>query len=172
MRSTWGCLSSRPSRAPWAPVAFAILSATLTAQPASAQDCSIGRDDWDDIQRFRNCIEEYGLGPGLPGFSTQAASVDYQTDRSCVSSCSLPPDPNASDDNALTLLHEASRPTHAKEKSHFLNVGAEMDGRDNEGSRRRIGAAARSGNGRPAKVLPVRPLRRQPTHEHQEKDPN
>ena len=41
--------------------ALVMLSAAPISLPASAQDCSISRDGWDDIQRFRGCIEEHGV---------------------------------------------------------------------------------------------------------------
>ncbi len=44
-----------------AALAVTALATALFAPPVSAQDCSIGRDGWDDIQRFRRCLEEYNL---------------------------------------------------------------------------------------------------------------
>ena len=36
--------------------ALAVVPAVYTV---AVQECTIGRDDWDDIQRFRRCLNEY-----------------------------------------------------------------------------------------------------------------
>ena len=54
---------ARPGRC-----ALVILPFVFIAQPAGAQDCSISQrmGDWDDIQRFRDCIEQHGLETWSP----------------------------------------------------------------------------------------------------------
>ena len=49
------------------------------AHPASAQDCSIGREGWDGNRRFRDCNAERGLEAWGPWFLHRAAP-DWQPD--------------------------------------------------------------------------------------------
>ena len=98
-----GRVSSRLGRV-WAPVAFVMLSAAPASNPASAQDCSVGRDGWDDIQRFRDCIEKNGLEAWSPWVLHQAA--EYTTNPAIVRLLLQGgADPNAPDDNGLPPLH-------------------------------------------------------------------
>ena len=152
MRSTWGCLSSRPSRTPWAPVALAIVSAALTAHPASAQDCSPGRDDWDDIQRFRDCIEEHGLDAWSPWVLHQAA--EYTGNPTIVRLLlQAGSDPNAPDDNGRSPLHHGAENSNPMVVTHLLDASADLNARDNDGYTALHWAAAQSGNGWVVKVL-------------------
>ena len=42
-----------------AALAVMVLDVAFAVPSVAAQDCSIGRDGWDDIGRFRRCLEEY-----------------------------------------------------------------------------------------------------------------
>ena len=55
-RPICGRASSLVTSVRWPCVALVMISAALIAQPLAAQDCSIGRDGWDDIQQFRRCL--------------------------------------------------------------------------------------------------------------------
>lgn len=130
-----GCQSSRPSRIPWAPAALAIVSAALVAQPGAAiQDCSLTqrRGDWDDIQRFRDCIDEHGLEAWNPWVLHQAARL---TTNPTIVRLLLQDgaDPNAPDENGLTPLHAGARNSNSTVVSHLLDAGAQLNARDNEG---------------------------------------
>ena len=154
MRSTRSRASFRPSRTPWAPSALAALSAALIAHPAAAaQDCSIGRDGWDDIQRFRRCLEEYHPDRwGDPWLLHRASRL---TGNPTIVRLLLQEgwDPNAPDDDGLTPLHEGARNSNPTVVSHLLDAGAKLNARDNEGYTPLHWAAAQSGNGRVVKVL-------------------
>ena len=43
----------------WLAVAVMALAVAPATPPAAAQNSSIGREGWDDIGRFRRCLEEY-----------------------------------------------------------------------------------------------------------------
>lgn len=153
-RSTRRPPSCRTSRTTWAPSALAILSAAPIAQPAAAnQDCSIGRDGWDDIQQFRRCLEEYHLDRwGDPWLLHRASRL---TGNPTIVHLLLQEgwDPGAPDDDGLTPLHEGARNSNPTVVSHLLDAGAQLNTRDNEGYTPLHWAAAQSGNGRVVKVL-------------------
>ena len=135
-----------------ASAALVMLAAALTAPPASAQDCSIGRDDWDDIQRFRECIEEHGLDAWSPWVLHQAA--EYTGNPTIVRLLlQAGADPNAPDDNGLTPLHWGAENSNPMVVTHLLDAGADLNARDNDGYTALHWAAAQSGNGRVVKVL-------------------
>ena len=126
--------SFRTSRTPWAPSALAILSAALIAHPAAAnQDCSIGRDGWDDIQQFRRCLEEYH--PDRWGDAWLLHRASRLTGNPTIVRLLLQEgwDPNAPDNDGQTPLHEGARNSNPTVVSHLLDAGAELNARDNEG---------------------------------------
>lgn len=147
-----GCASSRPNRVGWVPVALLTISAAFIAQPVAAQNCSIGRDDWDDIQRFRECIEEQGLEAWSPWILHQAARL---TTNPTIVRLLLQAgaDPNAPEDDGLLPLHQGARNSNPMVVSHLLDAGADLNARDNEGYTALHWAAAQSGNGRVVKAL-------------------
>ena len=140
----------RPVR--WAYLALAILLAALIVKPASAQDCSIGRDGWDDIQRFRQCIEEHGLDAWTPWVLHQVA--EFTANPTIVRLLlQAGADPNAPNDAGLAPLHTGAGNRNPMVVSHLLDAGADLYGRDNNGYTALHWAAAQSGNGRVIKVL-------------------
>ena len=147
-----GRLSSRLGRVLWAPAALVMLAAAVTARPASAQDCSIGRDGWDDIQRFRDCIEEQGLDAWSPWVLHQAA--EYTGNPTIVRLLlQAGADPNAPDDNGLPPLHWGAETSNPMVVIHLLDASTDLNARDKEGYTALHWAAAQSGNGRVVKVL-------------------
>ena len=154
IRSMGGCPSSRTGRIPWAHAALAILSAALIAHPTAAnQDCSIGRDGWEDIQRFRRCLEEYHPDRwGDPWLLHRASRL---TSNPTIVRLLLQEgwDPNAPNDDGLTPLHDGARNSNPTVVSHLLDAGAQLNARDNEGYTALHWAAAQSGNGRVVKAL-------------------
>ena len=144
--------SSRLSRLRWTPATLLILSASLVVHPASAQDCTIGRDGWDDIQRFRRCIEEHGLSAWTPWVLHQAAQF---TSNPTIVRLLLQAgaDPNAPDDSGLTPLHAGAWNSNPMVVSHLLDAGADLNARENDGYTALHYAAAQSGNGRVVKAL-------------------
>ena len=134
--------------------ALVILPFAFIAEPAGAQDCSISRrrGDWDDIQRFRDCIEEHGLGAWSPWVLHRAA--EYTTNPTIVRLLlQAGADPNAPDDSGLTPLHWGSENSNPMVVTHLLDAGADLNARDNKGYTALHWAAAQSGNGRVVKVL-------------------
>ena len=123
-----------------------------SAGPVVAQDCSIGRDGWDDIQRFRECIEERGLEPWSPWILHRAASL---TTNPTIVRLLLQAgaDPNAPDDDGLSPLHHGAENSNPMVVSHLLDAGADLNARDNDGYTALHWAAAQSGNGRVVKAL-------------------
>ncbi len=147
-----GRTSSGPARVGWVPVALLMLSAALIAQPVAAQDCSIRRDGWDDIQRFRDCIEERGLEAWGPWILHRAA--EYTSNPTIVRLLlQAGADPNAPDDNGLTPLHRGAENSNPMVVTHLLDAGADLNARDNDGYTALHWAAAQSGNDRVVKVL-------------------
>ena len=152
MLSSRGCRFFPPEPGPVGMVALLLLSAALTAQPTSAQDCSIGRSDWDNIQRFRDCIEERGLEAWSPWVLHQAAQ--FTTNPTIVRLLlQAGADPNAPDDAGLTPLHWGAENSNPMVVSHLLDASADLDARDNDGYTALHWAAAQSGNGRVIKAL-------------------
>ncbi len=149
-----GRVSSRLGRVLWAPATIVMLSAAAISLPTSAQDCSISarRGDWDDIQRFRDCIEEHGLEAWSPWILHQAARV---TTNPTIVRLLLQAgaDPNAPDDNGRSPLHRGALNSNPMVVTHLLDAGADLNARDNDGYTALHWAAAQSGNGRVVKVL-------------------
>ena len=130
----------------------AFLSVGLAAQPAAAQECSIGRDGWDDIGRFRRCIEEQGLDVWNPWVLHQTARF---TSNPTIVRLLLEAgaDPNAPDDRGLSPLHHGARNSNPMVVFHLLDAGADPNAKDNNGYTSLHWAAALSGNGRVIKAL-------------------
>ena len=126
----------------------------ISAGPVIAQDCSISnrRGDWDDIQRFRDCIEERGLEPWSSWILHQAARL---TANPTIVRLLLQAgaDPNAPDDDGLSPLHHGAENSNPMVVSHLLDAGADLNARDNDGYTALHWAAAQSGNGRVVKAL-------------------
>ena len=124
------------------------------ASPLGAQDCSIShrRGDWDDIQRFRDCIEEQGLEAWSPWVLHQAAL--YTSNPTIVRLLlQAGADPNAPNDEGMSPLHAGARNSNPMVVTHLLNAGADLNAGDNYGYTPLHHAAAQSGSGRVAKVL-------------------
>lgn len=103
-------------------------------------------------QKFRDCIEEYGLDAWSPWVLHGAARL---TTNPTIVRLLLQAgaDPNAPDDNGLTPLHEGARNSNPTVVSHLLDASAKLNVRDNEGYTALHWTAAQSGNGRVVKVL-------------------
>ncbi|MDE0105360.1 MAG: ankyrin repeat domain-containing protein [Bryobacterales bacterium] len=120
---------------------------------AAAQDCSIGRDGWDDIQRFRRCLEEYDPDRWSDPWLLHKAS--RQTSNPTIIRLLLQQgwDPNAPDDDGVSPLHHGARNSNPMVVTHLVDAGANLSARDNEGYTALHWAAAQSGNGRLVKAL-------------------
>ena len=136
----------------WAVIAT--LTVFVPMEHAAAQDCSITarRGDWDDIQRFRRCIEEHGLDAWTPWVLHQAAA---STTNPTIVRLLLQAgaDPDALDDDGRTPLHWGANNSNPMVVTHLLDAGADLNARDNKGYTALHWAAAHSGNGRVVKVL-------------------
>lgn len=135
-------------------VMILLLSTAATARPVAAQDCSISNrlGDWDDIQRFRDCIEEKGLDAWSPWVLHQAARL---TNNPTIVRLLLQAgaDPNAPDDDGLSPLHHGARNSDPMVVRHLLDAGADLNARENDGYTPLHYAAAQSGNGRVIKLI-------------------
>ena len=112
--------------------ALAVMAmAVAPAVPAvAAQDCSIGRDGWGDIGRFRRCLEEYNPDRwGDPWLSHAAFGA------TCNPTIVRLPlqkgwDRNAPVDGGRSPLRHGARNTKQIVGSHLLEVGAGVNARD------------------------------------------
>lgn len=140
-----------------APMLIALAATALAAAPATSpafvQDCSIGRDGWDDIRRFRRCLQEYN--PDRWGDPWLLHTTSRVTGNPTIVRLLLQEgwDPNAPDDGGRSPLHHGARNTNPMVVSHLLDAGADISARDNDGYTALHWAAAQSGNGRVIKVL-------------------
>ena len=127
--------------------AVSLLVSLLVVQPLAAQDCAIGRDQWDDIGRFRRCLDEGGLRSWGPWILHQAA---LRTGNPTIVYLLLEAgaDPNARNDEGLTALHFGAQNSNPVVTSHLLEAGANPRARDNEGFAPLHYAARWSGNRR------------------------
>ena len=132
--------------------AVSLLVSLLVVQPLAAQDCAIGRDQWDDIGRFRRCLDEGGLRSWGPWILHQAA---LRTGNPTIVYLLLEAgaDPNARNDEGLTALHFGARNSNPVVTSHLLEAGANPRARDNEGFTPLHYAARWSGNRRVVGIL-------------------
>ncbi|WP_419949448.1 SUMF1/EgtB/PvdO family nonheme iron enzyme [Candidatus Palauibacter sp.] len=118
----------------------------------AAQDCAIGRDQWDDIARFRRCLDEGGLRSWGPWILHEAAR---RTGNPTIVYLLLEAgaDPNARNDEGLTALHFGAQNSNPVVTSHLLEAGANPRARDNEGFTPLHYAARWSGNRRVVGIL-------------------
>jgi len=148
------CVSHRRLAGPkgriWS--AFLVLPLLLASQHGVAQDCSMGsrRGDWDDIERFRWCLERYGLDEWGDSWLLHKASR-LSGSPTIVRLLSRDGwDPN---NGGLTPLHEDARNTNPMGVFHLVCARANPNARDNEDYTAVHWAAAQSGNGQVVKVL-------------------
>ena len=132
--------------------AGSLLVALLVAQPLAAQDCATGSDQWDDIARFRRCLDEGGLRSWGPWILHEAA---LRTGNPTIVYLLLEAgaDPNARNDEGLTALHFGAQNSNPVVTSHLLEAGANPRARDNEGFTPLHYAARWSGNRRVVGIL-------------------
>ena len=111
-------------------MALAVASAVPSV---AAQDCSIGRDGWDDIQRFRGCLEEYNPDRWRDPWLLRTASI--RTGNPTIVRLLLQEgwDPNASDDGGRSPLHYGARNTNPVVVSQLLDARAVESASDNDG---------------------------------------
>ena len=129
-----------------------VLSLFVPVQGGVAQGCSISRNDWDDIERFRSCIEEQGLEAWSPWVLHQAARP---TGNPTVVHLLLQAgaDPSARDDQGQTPLHQGVRNANPMVTRYLVDAGADLSARDNDGYTPLHHSAAWSGNGPVIKLL-------------------
>ena len=113
---------------PWSRVwaVIVVLSLFVPVQGGVAQGCSISRNDWDDIERFRGCIEERGLDPWSPWILHRASRLTTNPTIVCLL-LQAGADPNAPDDNGRAPLHHGARNSNPMVVSQLLDVGADLD---------------------------------------------
>lgn len=127
--------------------AVSLLGVLLVAQPLEAQDCAIGRDQWDNIQRFRRCLDEVGLGTWTPWILHEAALLTHNPTIVYLL-LEAGADPNARNDRGLTALHFGAQNSNPVVTSHLLEAGANPRARNNNGFTPLHYAARWSGNRR------------------------
>ena len=132
-------------------IASTMLAISLAAQPAAAQDCAVGPDDWDDVQLFRRCLSEVGLDWwDAPSGNTILHNAAANTNNPTVVQLLLEADadPNAVNDRGETPLHRGATNSNPVVISHLLSAGADPNAMDNDGYTALHYAAAQNGNAR------------------------
>ncbi len=147
--------SSRSNRLSRTPATLLILSAFLVVQPAFAQDCSIiqRRGDWDDIQRFRECLEQYVPDQWGDPWLLHTASRMAGNPTMVRLLLQQGWDPNAPDNDGRSSLHLGAQNSNPMVVTHLLDAGAALNARDNDGYTALHWAAAQNGNDRVVKAL-------------------
>ena len=141
-------------------LALALLAIPLAPLPATAQDCSISGEKWDDIQLFRRCLAERGLDAwdDSPTGRTVLHNAALQTSNPTIIRLLLDAgaDPNTPDDRGVTPLHLGAQNRNPMVVTHLLSAGADLHTGDNEGYTPLHHAAAWSGNDRVVNLLLTR----------------
>ena len=154
-RTACAVASSRSDRFRWTPTTLVILSGSLIAQPAFAQDCSIvqRRGDWDDIQRFRGCLEQYA--PDQWGDPWLLHTASRMAGNPTMVRLLLREgwDPNAPDNDGRSSRHLGAQNGNPMVVAQLLDAGADLNARDNDGYTALHWAAAQNGNDRVVKAL-------------------
>ncbi|MYC52725.1 MAG: hypothetical protein F4X47_10455 [Gammaproteobacteria bacterium] len=128
-----------------------LLAILLFATPAAAQDCTVGPDDWDDVQLFRRCLSEVELDWwSAPSGNTILHNAAANTNNPTVVQLLLgaDADPNAINDLGQTPLHRGATNSNPVVISHLLSAAADPNAMDNDGYTPLHYAAAQSGNAR------------------------
>ncbi len=113
-------------------VAVTALAVAPAAPPVAAQDCSIGRYNWHDIQRFWRCIDGLGLKAWSPWILQRPA--EYTSNPTMVRlSMQAGADPNAPADNGLTPLHRGAENSNPMVVTPLLNAEADINTKNSEG---------------------------------------
>ena len=131
-------------------IALAMLAISLFGHAVAAQeDCTIDGDrgHWDDIQRFRRCMDVYVSDDWDPWILHKAARW---TGNPTIVQLLLEAgaDPRARDDDGLTPLHRGAVNNNPVVTLHLLAAGADPNAPDNEGYTPLHYSAAQGRNGR------------------------
>ena len=113
--------------------ALALLAISLVATPAAAQDGCDAYPDWDDIERFRRCLQEQGRNED---WATEHLSpIAWFTDNPAIVQLLLRAgaDPQAVDNDGVTPLHRGAWNSNPVVNAHLLTAGADPNALDNEG---------------------------------------